>query len=202
LAKEKVLSVRLKDEQHEKLKEITKARNISNSKFVRKLVNTHVKANDKGKRVYHVKVAPSQFKTIEEMAEKTNMKPEKYLRKLIKANLELDPEGKKPGERDISQQEYNDLLKKNEELTLRYEVVSKKYDQALLEKTQLEKKVEDAKSTIETLKDLNNEFLDHLLFLMNFFQKNAKLLQEHDRKFMVKNKEQFAVIAKQLEGKS
>jgi predicted DNA-binding protein len=200
MPKEKVLSVRLRDDQIKNLDELSKTMDTTKSKFVRRLVNQHLKANESGKKVYNVKIQPAQYKTLEELAQKTNMKPEKYLRKLIKSNMGLAKNGKSPSEAGINKDEYNGLEKDFKELYKRYEDLTLNYNQVLDEKTRLESRLGEMESTIEVLSKLKDEFLNQLLFLMKFFQKNGKLLQEHDKKYILEKKEQFAIIAKQLEG--
>ncbi len=200
MPKEKVLSVRLRDDQLEKLKEISDEKNTTNSKFVRKLVNTHLKANENGKRVYHLKVQPAQYKTIEEMAQKTNMKPEKYLRRIIKSGLEITQAGGKLSQGGISEDKYKALEKEYNKVTKLNEELSTKYHNIELEKASLKRILDEQEETIEALSKLKNELMTHLSFLMNFFQDNRDILYQHDeiKDYMSKDIEMFRIIARQL----
>ena len=200
MGKEKVLSVRLREDQLAKLDDLSSTHDTTKSKFVRKLVNTHLKAHETGKKVYHMKISPSQYKTIEQQAQKINMKPEKFLRKLLKSSLEGEKSGGSISSRGVNKEKYDELVTDHEGLSNLYEDLSKKYKKILQDKKHLENNISEMEGTIETLSQLKDDYLKQLLFLMKFFQKNGEILQEHDRKFLVDNKEQFAMIAKQLEG--
>jgi len=193
MVKDKVLSIRLKDEQFDTLHKLSERIDTPKSKFVRSVLVSHLKAADNGEKVIDVKLKPSNYNILKEMAMKEDIKPEKFLRKLVKENLE-SPRGILMGNRGgISDEAYRSLEKEYTELNTLYQEVLKKNRQLLNENQELQ-------STIDTLTSLKNDFLEQLLFLMKFFQSNAKLLQQHDREFILQNKEKFAMIAKQLEG--
>lgn len=194
MGKEKVLSVRLNEDQFNTLDSLSETMELKKSKFVRNLISKQLKASESGKEILDVKIKPAQYKTLTELAEKSNLKPDKYLRRLVKESLE-SPGGKSviSGGGGISEAKYKDLENDYNEMTSLYQEISTKYHQ-------LENENKALQNTIETLSTIKNDFLEQLLFLMKFFQTNAQLLQKHDREFIMKNKEKFAMIAKQVEG--
>ena len=157
MLKEKVLSVRLREDQIEKLDELSKAKNTTKSKFIRKLVNTYLKADENGKKVYQVKVQPEHNETLEELAEENNIKPEKYLRKLVKSHMDPDGSGGMIAKGGVSQEEYNNLEKDFKELYNRNEDLSTKYEQ-------LEIECKENENTIDELNKVKDELLNELMF--------------------------------------
>jgi len=194
MGKEKVLSVRLNPDQFDNLHELTQTMDLKKSKFVRNLISKQLKAAESGKEVMDVKIKPINYKTLAELAKKSNMKPDKYLRKLVKENLE-SPGGKGTiSGGGISEDKYKDLENDYNEMTNLYQEMSSKFHQS-------ESENEELKNTLEILTTMKNDFMEQLVFLMDFFQKNAQLLQKHDRDFIMKNKETFQMIAHILGGK-
>lgn len=193
MGKEKVLSVRLNEDQFDNLNELTENLDLGKSKFVRNLISNHLKAAESGKTVVSVKIKPAHYKWLEEVANSSKLKPEKYLRKMVKENLDPSVGIGASSRGGISEEKYKDLENDYNEMSTLYQEISAKYHQ-------LENENKALQNTIETLSTIKNDFLEQLLFLMKFFQTNAQLLQKHDREFIMKNKEKFAMIAKQVEG--
>ena len=138
-------------------------------------------------KVLSIRVKPPQYDELESRANAQDTKISKYVRKLIKE--ELDPDKKKAQGGDP------ELEKKFKDLQLKYKEVIKERDNLKSENKNLEEIIAD-------LSNFKDSVFEQLLFLMGFFQKNAKLLQQHDRDYILEHREKFAIIAKQLEGKT
>lgn len=136
-------------------------------------------------KVLSIRIKPHQHELLEKKALMQDKRVSGYVRKLIKTDLDPNVSGV-----DSSDPE---LERKFESLQKDYEKIKKERDSLLKEKKELE-------MTIENLSSFKDNVFEQLLFLMSFFQKNAKLLQQHDKDYIIQNREKFAMIAKQLEG--
>jgi len=204
--KEKILSIRIKPTDHEILQQRAKDLEINTSKYIRSILKSDLNAARNGYQIVNIKLKQNEFKTIEQLAKNLNIKPTKYLRKIVKTSVK-----DKKSDREIISPEsdgrsYLKLKKEVEKFKELYQeksiecnILEREKKELLSEKAQLEVRIKEQENTIEVLTNLKNTFLDELLFLMKFFQANAKLLKEHDKKFIMENKEKFAMIAKQLE---
>ncbi|MHA1292606.1 MAG: hypothetical protein ACTSQJ_08070 [Promethearchaeota archaeon] len=204
--KEKILSIRIKPTDHEILQQRAKDLEINTSKYIRSILKSDLNAARNGYQIVNIKLKQNEFKTIEQLAKNLNIKPTKYLRKIVKTSVK-----DKKSDREIISPEsdgrsYLKLKKEVEKFKELYQeksiecnILEREKKELLSEKAQLEVRIKEQENTIEVLTNLKNTFLDELLFLMKFFQSNAKLLKEHDKKFIMENKEKFAMIAKQLE---
>ena len=156
-------------------------------------------------KVLSIRIKESQ---IENIKKKAGIKPDergrlsKYIRKLIKSDIDPDKYEENKTDIGVNNEKYKDLENDYNELMTLHEDLSAKYHEILAKNKRLSTEKVELESTIEAMTLIKNDFLNQLLFLMKFFQKNASLLQQHDRNYILEHREKFAIIAKQLEGVS
>ena len=175
--KRKILSIRVKEELGDLLKERATSKEMQISKYVRKLIKNDLGYEIGSKKILRFDLDFMDYELLQKKAKKSQETPVRYVKRLVK--------------QDLMGSSVSGKVVKDQQLMDEHESLKREHS-ALLERHE-EKNKESNK-----LKKEKEELLNDLLFLMNFFQTNAKVLQEKNYEFFVEHREEFASIAKKL----